>query len=329
MIGTVVRIQADYYAVWIEDREAVCRRRGKLIKAGMEIRVGDRVRLDGEAIEEVLERRNLLVRPYVANVDQVLVVMAADSPPFDPVKLDQFLILADQSGVPALLVINKIDQGDPDVIAQWERLYAGIGYPVVLTSASQGRGMDRLAEQLAHRTSVLAGPSGVGKSSLLNALQPGLALAEGEVSEIGRGRHTTRHVALYPVAEGLVADTPGFSLMEFSKIPPRELANHFQEFRPRIAECRFSSCLHRDEPDCAVRAHFEQSPRYQSYLKLLAELDGPLFFATGSTKQETKVKASGKKSLIKIGAEQREASRRQARQDLTQLPLDEEEDDEN
>lgn len=324
MIGTVVRIQADYYAVWIEDREAVCRRRGKLIKAGMEIRVGDRVRLDGEAIEEVLERRNLLVRPHVANVDQVLVVMAAESPPFDPVKLDQFLILADQSGVPALVVINKIDQGDPKRINHWEQLYARIGYPVLLTSASQGRGMERLKAALAHKTSVLAGPSGVGKSSLLNALQPGLALAEGEVSDIGRGRHTTRHVALYPVAEGLVADTPGFSLMAFSKIPPRELAGHFQEFRPQIAQCRFSSCLHREEPDCAVRATFNQSPRYQSYLKLLAELDGPLFFQTGSTKQEAKVKASGKKSLIKIGAEQREASRRAARQDLTRLPLDEE-----
>jgi ribosome biogenesis GTPase len=190
--------------------------------------------------------------------------------------LDRLLVLAENNDLPAIICANKVDLLPDEQEAQkLFGVYEEIGYPVLYTSAHTGQGVEALAERLSGRLSVLSGPSGVGKSSLLNAVQPDLGLAVREISEAtGKGRHTTVGVRLWPLdGGGYVADTPGLREAGFFDIEPEELAWHFVEIRPFLSDCRFSSCTHTHEPDCAVKAAVESGAinevRYDSYCRLL------------------------------------------------------------
>jgi len=284
--GVVVRLTGGICWVLMDSgRDTVqCAARGNVRKRAGGVAVGDRVRISrapgGEdgILEEVLPRLTYLTRPQVANVDQAIVVMSVAQPEPNLHLLDRLLVLVEHSRLDAVVCFTKADLACP---GEGERLvdsYSRAGYRATLTSARARLGIGELAAALAGKTSVFAGPSGAGKSALLNAVQPGHDLAEGELStRIGRGRHTTREVRLIPLdVGGLVADTPGFSVLDIESIKPRDLAMAFREMREHALECRFVGCVHDAEPECAVKQAVEEGRiergRYERYLVFLGEL---------------------------------------------------------
>jgi ribosome biogenesis GTPase len=305
--GLVVRSTGSWYDVRLDDGEDVrARIRGKFRLDALEIdetnplAVGDRVRLrmgdDGagmitriEPRENQLSRRaagrKAAVREHVivANVDRAWCVQSTFGPKVNPGFVDRFLVAAEASHIPAGLVINKADllDGEPraqEAMAFWQELYEGLGYPVLLTSAETGAGVEPFRQRLAGRVSVVSGPSGVGKSSLLNTVDPDLGLATSEVSEkTQKGRHTTTFATLLQVAGGWVADTPGIREFGIWDMSPQDLGGYFVEFRPFIPDCRFPDCTHNHEPGCAVQAAVDADEitpeRYGSYLALLDTVD--------------------------------------------------------
>ena len=301
--GTVLEGVGGRYRVRLDGDDEVVEAalRGRLKKEagkGERVLAGDRVqlRLDDagtSTIEEVLPRRTELARSgpggrrpkrVAANVDRILVVLAAADPPFRRETGDRFLALAESSGVSPVLILNKVDLiGDDQALRAGVEaaleLYREVGYPVITTSALTGEGIDDLRALLSSGSSVLVGPSGVGKSSLLNALDPSLDLRTREVSaRAGRGRHTTVSARLLPIAgDGWVVDTPGFSDVTLWGVAPDELSHAFPDLDRWAPECRFRSCRHLEEPGCAVKAALERGEvdpeRYRSYRVLLEEAE--------------------------------------------------------
>ena len=260
------------------------------LAVGDEVRVAPDVRGGAWAICEILPRRSSLARRapggaygeriVAANVDQVVVVFAAARPEPHPRMLDRFLVIAEANELPAHLLVNKVDLvGEASVRERFEP-YARAGYPLHVASAKQGTGLADVRATLAGRTSVFTGPSGVGKSSLLNALFPGLNLRVGEISEsVNKGRHTTVGALMVPLPDaqgGYVVDTPGLREVGMWALPPEHLDRCFPEFAPYLGECRFQDCTHTVEPGCAVRAAVDarsiSASRHESYVKLLGEL---------------------------------------------------------
>ncbi len=259
------------------------------------IAIGDEVLFvdagEGEGmITDVMPRANKLVRPaagkkpveqvIVANMDQVIAVMAAAPPTPKWNLLDRYLVAAESSGLPALICITKLDVGDVDEIEADLDVYRALGYPVLLTSSATGEGIDGLREALAGKRSVLMGKSGVGKTSLLNALQPGLGAKVGSVSdgEIGKGKHTTTNLEMFPLdIGGSIVDTPGMREFGLLLDEDDDLAFHFPEMRALVGTCRFGvDCAHISEPGCAIRRAVDDgridSRRYESFLHLQKEL---------------------------------------------------------
>ncbi len=280
--GTVVKAYGGHYYVASDKEIHDCSLRGRFRLEKKQVLVGDRVTFrlqkDGRGvIEEVHPRSTVLVRPPVANVDRALIVFAVKDPDPNTFLLDRFLIQAEYAGVGPAICFNKVDLG-AKLIQDMIQTYRQAGYPVVCTSVLDGSGLDELRSLLQGHITVLAGPSGVGKSSLLNALVPGLNLKTGEISrKLGRGRHTTRHVELLRLpGGGLVADTPGFSSLYLPEMKREELGELYPDFVARRAGCRFTSCLHFQEPDCAVKKAVKEGEisvfRYENYLQLLQEV---------------------------------------------------------
>ena len=270
--------------------------RGRLKKADAEkLAVGDDVvvergeRDDAWAIAEILPRRSKLARRapgggpgervVAANIDQVVVVFAVAEPMPHPRMLDRFLLIAESNDIASRVVVNKIELSTLGEARGLFGVYEDIGYPVHYTSVKRGDGLDALRDALHGRVSALSGPSGVGKSSLLNAMFPGLKLRVGEISRsVMKGRHTTVGADLHPLPDGgFVCDTPGLREVGMWGIEPREVDRCFPEMRSLLDECRFGDCTHRVEPGCAVLAAVESGhvarPRYESYVKLRKELE--------------------------------------------------------
>ncbi|MFM7425778.1 MAG: small ribosomal subunit biogenesis GTPase RsgA [Elainella sp.] len=282
LIGTVLAVQANFYLVkflqpGLPQAQLLCTRRSRLKKIGQQVMVGDRVRVEepdwqGErgAIAEVFPRQTELDRPPIANVDQILLVFALAEPTLDPMQLSRFLVKAESTEIALALCLNKSDLVSTQEQQDWQQRLNTWGYEPTLVSLRQARSWPELQTLLADKITVVSGPSGVGKSSLINQLIPQKALRTGAVSgKLGRGRHTTRHVELFELPKGgLLADTPGFNQPDLS-CAPSQLAQFFPEARQRLAEasCQFSNCLHRDEPNCAVRGDWERYPHYLTFLE--------------------------------------------------------------
>lgn len=279
--GRVIKAQNSFFYVQADHGPVTCKLRGKF-KKGEPVYPGDWVEYeslpDGTGVlDRIQERRNLLKRPAVANIDQVVVVFAAAQPDPHPLLLNKFLVLAEFSRIPSIVIlVNKMDlcpQGSENAF----QLYQELGYPVLRASAKDVDGVDCLCKILAEKTTVFTGPSGVGKSSLLNRVEPSLNLGTGKVSEkIKRGRHTTRIARLLPYRGGYVVDTPGFSSVDLLDLDERDLSRCFREFLPYEGACRFSACTHSHEPQCAVKMAVEAGEifeeRYEAYRSMLGEL---------------------------------------------------------
>ena len=264
----------------------LCKLRGRFKRQGVKVVVGDYVEYTedgagGGVIENVLRRKNLLPKPRIANVDQVILVTTLKDPEVPQIVLDKFLVLAENESLPVVIVVNKVDllnEGDMERLERLEKIYSP-HYRVMRTSAKTGQGLEELKEIFRGRVSTMAGMSGVGKSSLLNAISPGLKLKVGEISEkLRRGRHTTTTTSLLRLEfGGYVADTPGFANLDVSTIEPERLKGLFPEFREYEGMCAFPDCMHISEPGCYIRRLVDEGEiareRYESYVKILGEIE--------------------------------------------------------
>jgi ribosome biogenesis GTPase len=283
--GKIIKALSGFYYVLGEEGIVQCRGRGVFRKNKVNPLVGDYVVYQAENdregyILEVKERKNELVRPPISNVDQAILVFSAVEPEFSTTLLDRFLVLIEFNHITPIICITKMDLtdlGQKSSIAQYASDYQKAGYKVILTSSETELGIKELTPFLEGGISVFAGQSGVGKSSLLNVLRPDLDILTNEIStHLGRGKHTTRHVELIKVGNGLVADTPGFSSLEFTDIEAEQLSQCFPEIALEGEKCKYRGCLHLSEPKCAVKAAVEQAQipeyRFNHYKDFLQEI---------------------------------------------------------
>ncbi len=285
MQGKIIKGVGGFYTVHNGiGTAAVCRARGVFRDRGEKPLVGDDVEfsLTGEAdgsgwIEKLLPRRNELIRPAVANMDQALILVSAGKPAFHPLLLDNFLLWMGIQDVPVLIGVGKCDQ-DPEEARRIAALYAGTGFPVLIFSALSGEGVEEVRAHLVGKTTVLAGASGVGKSTLLNRLIPEAVMETGELSaRLGRGRHTTRHSEIFFLEkDSFVLDTPGFTSLDTPEMDEDQVGLYYPEFAAPAKNCRFPDCLHDKEPDCAVKAAVRAGAiarsRYDSYRRNLEDI---------------------------------------------------------
>jgi ribosome biogenesis GTPase / thiamine phosphate phosphatase len=285
LVGIVISVQANFCWVQIDPdapsvggKSILCTRRARLQKIGITAMVGDRVIVEEAdwqggrgVVADVFPRHSVLDRPPIANADRVLLLFALAEPALDPYLLSKFLVKAESTGLQVSLCLNKSDLVTDIQRAEWCDRLAGWGYQPIAISVATGMGVPELQARLDRQITVFAGHSGVGKSSLTNALIPDLNIRVATVSgKLSRGRHTTRHVELFTMPTGgLIADTPGFNQPDLT-CTPIELPRYFPEIRQRLTQghCQFSDCSHRDEPNCVVRGDWE---RYSHYLDFLAE----------------------------------------------------------
>jgi ribosome biogenesis GTPase / thiamine phosphate phosphatase len=283
--GKIVKALSGFYYVFSNGELTQCRGRGVFRKNKITPLVGDEVVFQAENdregyILEVKDRKNELVRPPIANVDQAILVFSAVEPEFSTTLLDRFLVLVEFNRITPLICITKIDltnEKQMKSIVDYADQYKEIGYDVLLTSSETEAGIEALSPHVENKISVFAGQSGVGKSSLLNVLRPDLDIKTDQISShLGRGKHTTRHVELITVGNGLIADTPGFSSLEFTDIETEDLPFCFPEIAKEGESCKFRACLHISEPKCAVKAAVESSVipdyRYKHYVEFLQEI---------------------------------------------------------
>ncbi|MGM9587158.1 MAG: ribosome small subunit-dependent GTPase A [Candidatus Limivicinus sp.] len=277
--GIIIKALSGFYYVKTDEGLLECKARGRFRLDGTSPLVGDRVQCSLDAngkgrIDRVEDRKNWFVRPAVANIDALVFMAANTNPVTDPFLIDRVSVIAAEAGCELVICINKvdIDRGE-----QLYRIYSQAGFPVVRTSAATGEGVSELLNVLRGKVCAFTGNSGVGKSSILNVLLPGIHIETGEVSEkLGRGRHTTRHVELYePEEDTYIADTPGFASFDIEMmqtIDKEQLQYDFIEFAPYLGSCRFNDCAHLKEPGCAVTAALAEGKigesRYSAYARL-------------------------------------------------------------
>ena len=285
--GIILKALSGFY--YVEDQEEKqlysCRSRGLFRKQKITPLVGDRVRFTVEPdmsgyVMEVLERKNELVRPPIANVDSALVVFSVKEPDFNVKLLDRFLTVIEHNAIEPIIILTKSDlltETEFKAVDEVVEYYRQIGYKTVYTSAKEALGLTEVQEMIAGQTVVICGQSGVGKSSLLNAMDITLNLQVNEISKaLGRGKHTTRHVELHQLNDALLADTPGFSSLDLDQLDPGDLSYAFIEFHERSQQCKFRGCIHDAEPKCAVKEAVESKEfletRYENYQTFLTEI---------------------------------------------------------
>ena len=280
--GRVLKNYNGYYYVSVEDKIYTCKVKGKMKQNRFSLATGDMVSFqmgekDEGMIKKVLPRKNFLLRPTIANLDLLVVTFACASPDFSYLLADKLFALAELAKIPAILVLNKKDIAPDGLIDEVKATYEKIGYEVFAISADNDEGIEPLREKLRGKICAFGGPSGVGKSSTINAIDNTVDLRTGEVSEkIGRGKHTTRYAQLLPFDEGYIADTPGFGNLLFEDFDEKNLVDCFREFAEFEDGCKFCPCNHTHEPVCGVKeavanGEVAQS-RYQSYLDILQEI---------------------------------------------------------
>ena len=286
MQGKIIKGIAGFYYIYAEDGNVCeCKAKGIFRKDNFKPLVGDNVEITVLNEEEkegsvtsILPRRNSLIRPAVANVDQAFLIFAMENPKPNFLLLDRFLIMMKQQEIPAVICFNKKDVGEKEEMEKLYEIYTGCGYRVVLSSTYEGEGMDEIHEILKGKTTVVAGPSGVGKSSITNCMQGEVQMETGEISKkLKRGKHTTRHSQVIPVEKNtFLVDTPGFSSLYLTDMKEEELRDYFPEFVMYEPQCRFQGCMHIHEPGCAVKKALSEGKisqqRYDNYLALYEEL---------------------------------------------------------
>lgn len=286
MQGKIIKGIAGFYYIYAEDGNVYeCKAKGIFRKDNFKPLVGDNVEITVLNEEEkkgsvtsILPRRNSLIRPAVANVDQAFLIFAMENPKPNFLLLDRFLIMMEQQEIPVVICFNKKDVGEKEEMEKLYEIYTGCGYRVVLSSTYEGEGMDEIREILKGKTTVVAGPSGVGKSSITNCMQGEVQMETGEISKkLKRGKHTTRHSQVIPVEKNtFLVDTPGFSSLYLTDMKEEELRDYFPEFVMYEPQCRFQGCMHIHEPGCAVKKALSEGKisqqRYDNYLALYEEL---------------------------------------------------------
>ncbi len=280
--GRVLKNYNGYYYVSVEDKIYTCKVKGKMKQNRFSLATGDMVSFqlgekDEGMIKKVLPRKNFLLRPTIANLDLLVVTFACASPDFSYLLADKLFALAELAKISAILVLNKKDIAPAGLIDEVKATYEKIGYEVYAISADNEEGIAPLREKLRGKICAFGGPSGVGKSSTINAIDSTVELRTGEVSEkIGRGKHTTRYAQLLPFDEGYIADTPGFGNLLFEDFDEKNLAACFREFAEFEDGCKFCPCNHTHEPVCGVKEAVANgevaASRYQSYLDILQEI---------------------------------------------------------
>lgn len=286
MEGKIIKGIAGFYYIHAEDGMIYeCRAKGifrkdnrkPLVGDNVEITVLDQAKKEGNLVK-ILPRKNSLIRPAVANVDQAFVIFAMEDPKPNFLLLDRFLIMMEQAGIPVVICFNKKDLAEEKEVRQLYDTYKGCGYQVLLSSALHEEGVEEIRSILKGKTTVVAGPSGVGKSSLTNLLQQEVQMETGEISrKLKRGKHTTRHSQVISVGDHTyLMDTPGFSSLYLTDMEEQELKDYFTEFQRYEGQCRFQGCRHIHEPGCGVKEALEageiSSLRYEDYLSLYEEL---------------------------------------------------------
>lgn len=319
--GQIFKIHSDFYYVETNGETFECKLREVLKKQKQKVYVGDYVEFENGAIEKILPRKNFITRPTVANIDQVIIISAVKEPELSFLQLNRYIAFAKYHDLKTVLCFNKNDLSDDDTtIEKVFSIYEPLGFDILFTSALEGFGLDEFKDILQGKTSVLCGSSGVGKSSLINAVS-GINLRTKEVSEkTGRGTHTTRHSEIITIADDTrIVDTPGFSNLKFDFLLPNEVDTLFSEIYPHKKNCKFQDCLHINETDCAVKAHMGEidMSRYESYIAFVEEAkEYKEKVKYQGVKTESSHKQTHSKTAVKISSRKREKSRNTLKQNI-------------
>lgn len=320
MQGQIYKIYSDSYYVKCGGQIFVCKIREILKKQKVSVVTGDYVEFENNIITKILPRKSYIRRPAVANVDQIVVVSALKEPELDFLQLNRYISLAKYYNIPVALCFNKEDLDfEDDLIDRIENIYKNLGYEVAFTSAVENRGVEYFSKLLKGKVSALCGNSGVGKSSLINALNPNVKLRTQSVSDkLSRGTHTTRHCEIIDLADNTgIIDTPGFSNVKFDFILPKDVDILFDEIRQFKSGCKYSDCLHINEDGCEVLKHLEEidSTRYESYLAFVTEaFEYKERIKYSGVKRETHNKFHNDKMVVKINEKKRHGARNTQKQ---------------
>lgn len=281
MQGIIIKGIGGFYYVKSEDKIIECKARGKFRHNELSPMVGDEVEIKEKngkgVIEDIYERKNMLIRPSVANVTQALVVFAIKNPDINEDLLNRFLMLCEFNKLDIIVCFNKTDLTDCIHENEVVNMVKSAGYKVMFLKAKEGEGIEELRDCLDGNVTVLCGPSGVGKSTIINTLAGKTLMETGNISEkLKRGKHTTRHSELLQIGKGFIVDTPGFSSLDTSFIDKEDVQDCFPEFSDYLGGCKFNSCLHYKEPSCAIKKEVENgninSKRYDFYVKIIEEV---------------------------------------------------------